>query len=967
MTCTACTLQASYSDRSSCVSCDSTTTLTSGECSCNTAGYVLLEEDITGGKLSAKTCSACPSGKAVITTAGYYAGVYYAADAYTCQSCPDNNMVFSSGACVCNSGYTLVGNGALGEQMCVATAIASAFTAELSSASTVTYYSSDDSVQSITSLTMSHYFVQAAALCKYYGTYVNDMKYCQILANLCALQLFDDSTVACSTFIAIQDLRGTANLQTQNLYVGTQIVTYTIQSWYAGMPWLYFSTGAAAAICQTDSYFTRMSLKKHQLQYVVSTFTLNGTWVGYQKLESLLQYCTVSAPESSTGGGTSSYNFWQYFDYTSDYTYSCQLENLLYKEQHFYELYLYDSSTQYFHPLPVRVTNLRSGTSTPNEQSPAYLCGGDDVLVRRFMLSDIVSGVTSATAGSATTPNVVRYATLIKMETSTKAAAPEYIYPSVLTITYKESVVSKWSSGSKFSTYKVQAYFTSDQTAFKASLLSGFIAAMVFTGLLFLHRYLNYARRNARVAGPALTTDVGVLNMRFLVDVSLLALHSWNMFFFPFMCLLCWYFFVFFKLEDTPSVQLPPMISVYSASSSYYVFVVALHLLGFFQLGWVLNLVYKQCNADICFIDWEPANSKLADGSGARVSVWRTILAANEWAELATERKVDIHFNLFWIAFFLIGLNLQYNATQQPTLSNVDTGKINIVLRFACTTFWWLIISYGQFLWKYLIYDRYISEPKEQKFVDFCTLAKVSVLALDEKFHGYYLHCRSPHQHADSTMVELIEMLHKEEAGLTVDRSLEGAPADVQSFEIFVSGEWRTSFDKMYNVLVQKRSMGEVISHSRGGRSRQRKSLNASEFSSLPPERSLQAWKELAVFLQEFVDNNFGRASLRRVIREPSYIETILGTPPDLSAQEQPSVFMPDRQFTFNRLLFLGIESDLLLLNILSYSLFDLWTDSTSIAILLTYLLNFVLTYTRSNVGTASLSRKTLVDERFLL
>jgi hypothetical protein len=50
--------------------------------------------------------------------------------------------------------------------------------------------------------------------------------------------------------------------------------------------------------------------------------------------------------------------------------------------------------------------------------------------------------------------------------------------------------------------------------------------------------------------------------------------------------------------------------------------------------------------------------------------------------------------------------------------------------------------------------------------------------------------CRSPHQYADGTMTELVSMLHKEEAGLTVDRSLEGAPADVQTFQIFMSGRF---------------------------------------------------------------------------------------------------------------------------------------------------------------------------------
>lgn len=32
-----------------------------------------------------------------------------------------------------------------------------------------------------------------------------------------------------------------------------------------------------------------------------------------------------------------------------------------------------------------------------------------------------------------------------------------------------------------------------------------------------------------------------------------------------------------------------------------------------------------------------------------------------------------------------------------------------------------------------------------RRFVDLATMAKVSVLILDEKYHGWYLHCRSPY------------------------------------------------------------------------------------------------------------------------------------------------------------------------------------------------------------------------------
>ena len=39
-----------------------------------------------------KSCVSCPSGAGVVTEAGVYAGVSYAADLYECQRCPDSHM-----------------------------------------------------------------------------------------------------------------------------------------------------------------------------------------------------------------------------------------------------------------------------------------------------------------------------------------------------------------------------------------------------------------------------------------------------------------------------------------------------------------------------------------------------------------------------------------------------------------------------------------------------------------------------------------------------------------------------------------------------------------------------------------------------------------------------------------------------------------------------------------------------------
>ncbi len=148
--------------------------------------------------------------------------------------------------------------------------------------------------------------------------------------------------------------------------------------------------------------------------------------------------------------------------------------------------------------------------------------------------------------------------------------------------------------------------------------------------------------------------------------------------------------------------------------------------------------MWRQSTADIFFLDWEPplpdapvkGRGARPDVGGGRVSVWRTILVANEWSEMQTLRKTDIRFTLFWMAFFLLGVNLVYSATQQPNLADKSVGSLNIVLRFANTTFWWLIISTGQYLWKFLIYERFFAESPEQIFIDMCTLAKVCLSPL---------------------------------------------------------------------------------------------------------------------------------------------------------------------------------------------------------------------------------------------
>jgi len=127
MTCTACSVSlgsggVSWSDKSGCTTCNSGSTSGIGldlECNCPSESYHLQEYNKTSGaKLGAKECWACPSGTKRISTSQTIAGVYYYADRYTCQSCPDPHMLMSVSdgvySCTCGTGYTLTGISSVG-------------------------------------------------------------------------------------------------------------------------------------------------------------------------------------------------------------------------------------------------------------------------------------------------------------------------------------------------------------------------------------------------------------------------------------------------------------------------------------------------------------------------------------------------------------------------------------------------------------------------------------------------------------------------------------------------------------------------------------------------------------------------------------------------------------------------------------------------------------------------------------
>lgn len=66
----------------------------------------------------------------------------------------------------------------------------------------------------------------------------------------------------------------------------------------------------------------------------------------------------------------------------------------------------------------------------------------------------------------------------------------------------------------------------------------------------------------------------------------------------------------------------------------------------------------------------------------------------------------------------------------------------NILLKFFMTS--WLMMSIGAILF---IYENFMAVSygnQINSFVDLCTLSNISLVMLDEHFHGYYIHGKAP-------------------------------------------------------------------------------------------------------------------------------------------------------------------------------------------------------------------------------
>lgn len=186
-----------------------------------------------------------------------------------------------------------------------------------------------------------------------------------------------------------------------------------------------------------------------------------------------------------------------------------------------------------------------------------------------------------------------------------------------------------------------------------------FIIFNVFIIIVWLMRVYVWSKANPRRSlGKNYFTQL-------IVAVVKLALDSWADAQFYFLFFVTGYWFVFYKFQSKIYILIP---NENNYRTNYLPFDALFYTMFIMRMLNVALLIYKQSSINLYFVDWEKTQiyrpkeldeeadsfKRAADTLKSKVSVWRTLLVANEFNELQTVRTISVEWTIFIFGFFMV-------------------------------------------------------------------------------------------------------------------------------------------------------------------------------------------------------------------------------------------------------------------------------------------------------------------------
>lgn len=525
------------------------------------------------------------------------------------------------------------------------------------------------------------------------------------------------------------------------------------------------------------------------------------------------------------------------------------------------------------------------------------------------------------------------------------------ILPPLLSLRFAERRATSIVAGNSESTLVVSVSFEDDlswwnQIEIVACVIGGVLAAALWAKRVFCWARKNHLRQSAQ----------------FLVTVVVQGASSFADVFFWVLFAEAAYCFVFFKGQTAVSV-LPPK----EDSLPMRAFAGILVAVFTCKVAALLLVLYRQCSIDLFFVDWEKPRGKLMPrGAGekpanAPVSVWRSLFSINEWNELQLYRVQSTELTIVVVAFALYGASALWWAKPEPSssdLSSVPKTALHPLFLFALCTLAWAGSALAQLVVYHVLRLKWV--PDEAiTFVDLVSLANVSVLAMDDDAHGWYIHGRSVHACADTTLAGMNANLRAEANKQTATRGL--LPNnDAQIFEVFMTPSLAQEMRQLYFALIHRERAGPEASSMADSATR------ALGFREKPPADELvRAHKAMSALIRGIISHSDAKHDF--VMKtELTAAQRVLGIPPDMTVENAKTTFIPSRR-GYVSLFILGCEYDLAILFASLLTLVAWYTRSPATGLFVAYIADRLFVWARKFFGERNIGFKTLADSRFLI
>jgi meckelin len=319
------------------------------------------------------------------------------------------------------------------------------------------------------------------------------------------------------------------------------------------------------------------------------------------------------------------------------------------------------------------------------------------------------------------------------------------------------------------------------------------------------------------------------------------------------------------------------------------------------------------------------------------------------------------------VAILLEGLNWKNGGRWTPILfgPSVEDSPLNPVLQIATSFIAWLAAILLQLFIRFALSLVFGSDVTD--FVDLCSLTNISVVIMDEPYHGWYIHGAAPRGEGDVSEARILELLSSneqfEKRGFYTDAATNG---DLQTFEVFFGPhEARILAAGHSQMREHMKRRGEQVKSMRGGNAGFQQFSDAHQASYLNHE------------LRSALIFAFDRMRQQNRVRPRTQKEWFWDIAPKVEEMDNSSLCFEDE----SNLGWLGplsygtewlkipIGTEMRIINqeLILFCVVFRFTNSVYLAVAIAYAFGVVVLKIRETVGKSNLSNSVAIDERFFL